>query len=217
MALLEIERKFAFKRALLSQFRQNKGNPPFQRLQYLGNTKIHDVYYDLRINDGTRKKDILTSHGIYVRCRNDLWQAKQRIPAPSLSNNEDLYRRTVFKELSCPKDIHALLTEYIPSPPLTADDTVNFGLSSIIDFTTFREKYLVDDRFEVVLDDTCFGHRVGEIEVLAEQGKERQAQREIDGFRDLYSWFFAPRLQGLDTEVPVKGKLSAYFERFPVR
>lgn len=250
MTLLEIERKFAFHPSLFSRFLRNAGAPPFTHLQRLATTqKIHDVYFDVRVPGLPR--DILARNGIWVRQRNDVWQAKQRVvlaqhvgPKPehidSTPNERDHYLRTVFKELSCPREIHALVTSYVPSLSSSSTSTPhnsNFGLQPIANFTTSRSTFLADERFHVVLDETCFGHRVGEVELLAEPGSEQQAQREIDRFMETYAWFFLSsssssssssrrRVSSVDggtdgkedgkdlTEV--KGKLTAYFERFPV-
>lgn len=135
----------------------------------------------------------------------------------------DKYLRTVFHELSSPREIHTLLKRCLPSPeffPIHSADPNgrdNFGLRPIADFTTTRDTFLSDARFRVVLDETCFGHRVGEVEVEVEVpaaaagGEEKQVQREIDGFMERYAWFF------LVEKAKVKGKLTAYFERFPVK
>ncbi|KAL1986937.1 hypothetical protein VTN96DRAFT_5354 [Rasamsonia emersonii] len=211
MTLLEIERKFAFHPALLSQFRRNGGAPPFTHLQHLGSQKFHDIYFD-------GKRDILARHGIWVRQRNGVWQAKQRVQnhcdkkgEHTGSSREDVFLRTVFNEISCPREIHALVTRYVPSGLSFPSADCNFGLQPIANFTTSRETFLADERFHVVLDETCFGHRVGEVELLAERGEEQHAQLEIDRFMERYRWFFLSCGNN-----SVKGKLSAHFERFPV-
>jgi hypothetical protein len=56
-----------------------------------------------------------------------------------------------------------------------------------------------------MLDETDFEHSIGEAELEAEDVVE--AHREINAFLDKYPWFF-------QKERP-KGKLTAYFERFP--
>lgn len=61
-----------------------------------------------------------------------------------------------------------------------------------------------------MLDQTDFGHSVGEVEVEVEVRDDadkaeqaEQAHKDIDAFLAKYSWFCQPR--------PVEGKLSAYF------
>lgn len=208
MHLLEVERKFAFKRSLLDKFRFNKRTPLFSRVQPQGRQTIHDRYYDYCVVQKGKRKDTLMSHGVWLRQRNNIWEAKHRIP--SLTNHQhDPYLRTVLKELTCPRKIHQLPASYVPNPPLKEDSAVCFGLQRIVDFTTFREKYLIDDRFKVVLDETCFGHSVGEVEVLVSPGKEKQAHANMDEFMEGYGWFF-------QSEGEVKGKLTAYFDKFPM-
>jgi thiamine-triphosphatase len=94
-----------------------------------------------------------------------------------------------------------------------------FGLQQLARFTTFREMWKVNDKFEVVLDTTDFGHSVGEVELQktieiddddessVARGKAITADmdRQIEGFMKKYSWAFS-------TDKPV-GKLSAYFAR----
>lgn len=94
-------------------------------------------------------------------------------------------------------------------------------------FVSYRDKFLVDDKFTVILDKTDFGHVVGEVELEKEVTvtvagggaikKEEEQQvdgmavsqviagmdREIDKFMKRYEWAFPPGK-------PV-GKLSAYF------
>ena len=126
------------------------------------------------------------------------------------------------RALLSPGDPHSPQTlppipRILPHPLCNPDGRDNFGLRPIADFTTTRDTFLSDARFRVVLDETCFGHRVGEVEVEVEVpaaaagGEEKQVQREIDGFMERYAWFF------LVEKAKVKGKLTAYFERFPVK
>ncbi|KAL2000915.1 hypothetical protein VTN02DRAFT_2469 [Thermoascus thermophilus] len=240
MALLEVERKFAILPSLLARFKSNQGAPPFVSLEYLGRKKIHDVYFDIRVFkslDGSstvKMEDVLAKNGIWVRSRNGIWGAKQRVPddktaaAPDAQHGhekggeESKYLRTIFNEIACPQDIQDLVRRYIPSSlslsyPAVLDCTNNFGLERVADFTTTRDTYLADDRFRIMLDEMCFGHRVGEveIEVPAEQGAE--AQLEIDRFMERYRWFFLASEGGDGKGAKVKGKLTAYFEKFPAK
>jgi thiamine-triphosphatase len=231
----------------------------------MGSQKIHDVYFDAHKPGGSGQMCILAQHGIWVRRRNNVWQAKQRIFDPPDDENrksktstdapaataaagrdESFFLRTVFKELDSPREIHALVTRYVPSTvssssflstaaaaTAAAAQSNNFNLHPIADFTTFRQTFLADKRFQVVLDETCFGHRVGEVEILAEPGMERHAQKEIDRFMRRYCWFFlsssssslsssssSSKEDGKSRESDdgedgkVKGKLTAYFEKF---
>ena len=92
---------------------------------------------------------------------------------------------------------------HLPADPGLGFDN-DFGLDAIADFETHRRTFLADGRFTVVLDVTDFGHRVGEVELMAEDAE--RAHREIGAFLEKYAWFF-------DTSRP-QGKLTAYFEKF---
>ena len=65
---------------------------------------------------------------------------------------------------------------------------------------------MADHKFTAVLDETDFGHSVGEVEILADDAK--QAHADSDTFLNHYAWFF-------DCSKP-KGKLAAYLEKFPL-
>ncbi|KAJ9294321.1 hypothetical protein DTO271G3_6896 [Paecilomyces variotii] len=250
MSKIEIERKFIYNPALFTFLTKGSGNPPFTKLQIKGERKIHDIYYDAPIastSDGNTTAEgptrcILERNGIWIRQRNKLWEAKQRLilprqkqqkrespndasPEPSslvttAEKEKDYYLRTAFKELTNPRAIHDLVKNYIPSAP-GAD--VHFGLRPIADFETKRVLAIADGRFEVALDRTCFGHCVGEVELLVDKGQEVQAQRDIDEFMEMYRWFFFPDktegedMEGVKREYMLQGKLSAYFEKFPVK
>jgi thiamine-triphosphatase len=208
MSLLEIERKFFFNLSLLHQFRLNRGTPAFQALVYLGQKTMHDVYYDKRVDNGSRM--LLSSNGIWLRQRNGEWQAKARHRSSVWGSDSPLDVGTVFKELLCPAEIHALLSRYMQLPPLDESVHRRFGLDMIADFTACREKYHAGSRFHVVLDHTNFGHRVGEVEVMALSADAVQAQHDIDAFMAKYAWFFVST-----GGRPIRGKLAAYLERFP--
>ncbi|KAJ9240591.1 hypothetical protein DTO169E5_3923 [Paecilomyces variotii] len=252
MSKIEIERKFIYNPALFASLTKGSGNPPFTKLEIKAERKIHDIYYDAPLastSDANTKaggptRCILERNGIWIRQRNKLWEAKQRLilphqkhqkresqnaastteSSPSVTTAEkeqDYYLRTAFKELTSPRAIHDLVKTYIPSAP-GAD--VYFGLRPIADFETKRVLAIADGRFEIALDRTSFGHSVGEVELLVDRGQEVQAQRDIDEFMEMYRWFFFPdkaeseeELEGMKKEYMLQGKLSAYFEKFPIK
>ena len=74
--------------------------------------------------------------------------------------------------------------------------------------TTSRESYLINGKYLVTLDTADFGHMVGEVEVGAENNHKdiKAAHKDIDDFILEHAWFFGRQ--------NVKGKLTAYFERF---
>lgn len=110
--------------------------------------------------------------------------------------------RSTFSETKDRNQIRELVRSQFRDPSLDFHNA--FGLDTMAGFRTHRLSFLADGKFTVVLDSTDFGHRVGEVELMAEDAEE--AHRDIDAFLKEYAWFF-------DTSVP-KGKLTAYFEKF---
>lgn len=235
MAKIEIERKFIYKPSLFASFIRGLGDSPFTDLTIKGERKIHDIYYDASVastidgNTDARGSapGILERNGIWIRRRNERWEAKQRLVLPQQKQQEDAtekqrdyYLRTAFEELTCPLAIHNLVRSYIPSAP-GADG--HFGLRPIADFSTKRVLAVADGRFEIALDHASFGHFVGEVELLADKGKEAQAQKDIDEFMEMHRWFFFPDetegadMKGRKKKYMLQGKLSAYFEKYPVK
>ena len=199
-AVLEVERKFRSDISSFHRFRTNRGEPPFQSLSYLGRRHFEDTYYD--------RHKFLSSRGVWVRRRDQRWEAKVR-RGGDFTNSQ-------FEELGTTDDISRLL-ESLGLRPSHASQ--NFGLQTIARFSTVRDAWQADTKFEVVLDKTDFNHVVGEVELqrLMESNdaggisvEERQAalaemNRQIEGFMQRYSWAFP-------SGKPV-GKLSAYFDR----
>ena len=213
-ALLEIEQKFAFNQALLPVFRANHGVPPFRSIvQRQQPVSFRDVYYDDKA--GTLQKE-----GIWLRRREGKgWEVKQRLASARAvsggaieNNGNNNYLRSTFLELNSVTSIHRLIrTHFGPNAPGSEH---NFGLEVLCDFRTEREQATVDDDFDVVLDRTCFGHTVGEVELIAGRASTgmidddpQEGHQRIDDFMRKYDWFFGGGKN-------VKGKLSAYFERF---
>lgn len=205
MPLLEVEQKFSFSIAKLRLLGSNTGHPPFKQLKSLDVKSFHDTYYD--------SHNKLSSTGLWVRkrhyfgsckpaipllasCASQEWEAKQRISGST-------FTRSTFSETQDPSQIFQWVNARIPKCP---DQDENFGLNEMCSFKTFRQSFLADEKFKVVLDNTDFDHHVGEVEVLAEIAEQTHA--DIDEFMGKYKWFF-------DKSKP-KGKLTAYFERFGI-
>lgn len=238
--LLEIEQKFHLNPSLLPLFRANLGVPPFRSIipRHPATSSFRDVYYD--------KGGTLQKAGIWLRKREGKgWEVKQRLASakassPLLSargpagggangsnkindatamaatNENNTYLRSTFLELNSSASIHDLVRTHFG--PNAAGPEHNFGLEAVCDFRTEREQATVDDDFDVVLDQTSFGHAVGEVELIAgragsgaDDDPEKGHQR-IDEFMRKYAWFFGGGEGG--GRKKVKGKLSAYFERF---
>lgn len=203
----EVERKFAPTSKSMQLLTSNTGMTPFNSLLPQGTVNFEDIYYDTAKND-------LSNAGVWLRQRGNLWQAKVRI-----SGN---YTNSAFKELTEIDEISSLLSSLVPDVSLDASDGLQgAAMLEAARFVSYRDKFLVDERFTVILDKTNFGHVVGEVElekygaVTTEQdGAEEvdgvpvsriiaEMDQEIDEFMNRYVWAFPPGK-------PV-GKLSAYF------
>ncbi|KAI4144873.1 MAG: hypothetical protein LQ340_006508 [Diploschistes diacapsis] len=197
-SVVEVERKFLCNPGSRDCFNTNHGEPAFRVLEYLGRRTFEDTYYD--------RNGVLSSHGVWVRQRSGRWQAKVRLGGD--------YTNSQFRELSKQHDIAQVIRQY----NLEADSSSNdFGLQKSAQYTTTRDMWKADNRFEIVLDTTDFGHSVGEVELQQEtetsgdrelllavrQAVAKDMDRQIEAFMQQYSWAFPPGK-------PV-GKLSAYF------
>ncbi|MCJ1261880.1 hypothetical protein MMC22_001749 [Lobaria immixta] len=244
--LLEIEQKFLFNPALVPLFRANLGKPPFRSIvqPHPAVSSFRDVYYDGK--GGELEKEGIWLR----KREGKGWEVKQRLASASASaspillstrdptgggqggrnhpsttttisneNNENsTYLRSTFIELNSLASIHRLIrTNFGPNVP---GPEQNFGLEVLCDFRTDREHATVDDDFAVVLDRTCFGHAVGEVELIAggactgmNGDDPAEGHQRIDDFMRKYAWFFGGGGRG---GKKIKGKLSAYFERFGV-
>lgn len=194
MVLFEIEQKFNWTLSNFNLLRQGmapRGHRPF-KIEHFKHQTFHDTYYDL--------KDTLSKNGLWVRERHSCnsvrqWEAKQLQTGSS-------WARSTYQESVDPHQIWEMIGTYIPNCP-KAD--YKFGLNELCRFGTSRHSYVTNGRFTVVLDNTDFGHQVGEVEILAEDSNNAHA--DIDALFREYPWFF-------DTRTKPKGKLTAYFEHF---
>ena len=184
----------------MNRIRTNRGQPPFRNLEPLGRRRFEDIYYD--------RNQILSSKGIWVRKRNKQWQAKVR-------QNGD-FTKSQFEEVAEADEISQIIKD-MDLGAHTASS--NFGLEEIARYTTFREIWRADNKFEIVLDTTNFEHTVGEVELqqtvtldddsagdgsrFARQAMMANMDQELEEFMSYYSWAFP-------SDKPV-GKLSAYF------
>ncbi len=199
MVLLEVEQKFYWTGANFIWLQRNLGRPPFKSMANTKGETFQDTYYDSRQR--------LSSSGLWVRKREYpgsvslgmpygtvKWEAKQMKHGGSRL-------RSTFEETKDPNKILNMVHKIVPGYLGSCN---NFGLDELCRFKTSRYSFLADNKFTVVLDNTDFGHQVGEVELLAEDADK--AHRDIDAFLMKYAWFF-------DTTKP-KGKLTAYFEEF---
>ncbi|KAK2853338.1 hypothetical protein FQN49_005171 [Arthroderma sp. PD_2] len=210
-SVIEVERKFSCGPESKEIFRSNKGLPPFRNIQYVGQRTFEDTYFDCQ--------RLLTTNGIWVRRRNGAWQAKVRT-----DHSNSTYTNSRFEELSKPSEILKLVQSfrrevgYLPTEE-SGCDVRNSGLEVMARFTTYRDIWKFDERFEVVLDRTDFGHWVGEVELQQEvnvdddetkalaqrHAKSAEMDEDIQSFMEHYRWAFP-------VDNPV-GKLSAYFAK----
>ena len=206
--ILEVERKFAPTTASMQQLASNAGYPPFQSVIHHGTTSFEDAYYDTA-------DEALCDAGVWLRRRGERWEAKIRVGGD--------FTNSAFEEVTSVEDISAMLAKLVPGAALDLRDGPTGGrVREVAMLVTERKKFLVDGKFTVVLDETDFGHVVGEVEMErqiyipgqgdVDRSQEEDQQRaqmiaemdhEIDDFMKRYKWAFPPGK-------PV-GKLSAYF------
>ena len=203
VALLEVERKFCS--LAVKNLASNTGQPAFKNIRALAQKTIDDVYYD-------NSSGSLISAGIYVRQRNGLWEAKVRRGGD--------YTNSMFEELTGTEPVRGCVMDVIGKKDCEKD---HFGLKPIATLSTDRQSWIADNEFKIVLDTMNFGHSVGEIELQEEvqftatadspieqqkREKMKEMDKRIEEFMDRYSWAF-------HLGVP-KGKLTAYFELYPI-
>ena len=200
MKLLEIERKFNWNPANLNILLANRGQPPFSSRPMVQSKTFRDIYYDLenrlsRKSLWVRKRLLYDHHEKPYNTKSGAWEAKQSMPGST-------FVRSTYDETQDPNRIWQMIKTYIPE---CTGPNGSFGLEETCRFETHRRSFLADGKFNVVLDETDFGHSAGEVELLAEDADKAHA--EIDVFLAHYAWFF-------NCSKP-KGKLTAYFEKYP--
>ncbi|KAL9576222.1 MAG: hypothetical protein Q9212_007282 [Teloschistes hypoglaucus] len=192
--LLEVERKFHF-----NMWNIMRQLPPyaqmFKSIKQMKPQQFTDTYFDHR--------DVLSSNGIWVRRRHGTSPATDVVEAKVRVNGN--YHRSTFEEITDGALIHELIRPHFPNVKRGVND---FGLDILAQFITNRRSFLANDKFTVVLDETDFGHAVGEVELMAED--EAEAHGQIDRFMQEYWRFF-----GKGVTKPA-GKLSAYLQTFGV-
>ncbi|MCJ1466422.1 hypothetical protein MMC07_005041 [Pseudocyphellaria aurata] len=148
---------------------------------------------------------------------------KNTTTATNTSNGNqetNAYLRSTFLELNSVASIHRLVrTHFGLNTPGAEHDP---SLEVVCDCRTHREQATVDGDFDVVLDWTCSGHAVSEVELISgrtgtgtsdDEDESRRGHQRIDHFTKEYAWFFYAS-EGSGRSKKVHGKLSAYFKRF---
>lgn len=188
---LEVERKFTA--LTFYPLRADSGKPPFLSLSDLGRQRFQDVYYDSEAR--------LSKAGVWLRQRDGKWEMKIR--------RGGTYTNSRFEELSDPDIIYAHVKSLTG---LDGGASKTFGLSHLASLTTFRHGWIADEEYKIVLDQTDFGHVVGEVELEADahvqdEDEAQKVMQEMDNkiakFLRHYAWAFSDGK-------PI-GKLSAYF------
>jgi len=144
-----------------------------------------------------------------VRKRNTLWEAKIRKGGDFLNS--------AFLEVDGSKAVSNAAKKYLNVP--LDGRSIEEVLSPCAEFVTRRESWMLDRKFQVDVDTTDFGHKVGEVELTTyldcgnskhgvDQKREADIRAnmdtEIKNFMELYPQAFPPGR-------PL-GKLSAYFQ-----
>lgn len=206
---LEVERKFAPTAKSMQLLTSNTGVNSFKSLLPRGFLEFEDIYYDTAKNE-------LSNAGVWLRRRGNLWQAKVRIGGN--------YTNSAFKEFTEINKISSLLGTLVTGASLDASDGLGgAAMQETARFVSYRDTFLIDERFTVILDRTDFGHVIGEVELEKDvmvtskqcEGDTEEVDgspisrviaemdQEIDEFMNRYVWAFPPGKS--------VGKLSAYF------
>jgi thiamine-triphosphatase len=188
---LEVVRKFA---ALeVYPLRTNSGKPPFLSLSDLGRLRFQDVYYD---SEGR-----LSQAGVWLRQRDGKWEMKLR--------RGGTYANSRFEESS---DLDIICAHVKSLTGLEGGASKSFGLNHLATLSTLRHSWIADNEYKVVLDQTDFGHVVGEVELEADVRvpDEAEAQTVMQEMDDKIAEFLRHYTWAFSNDKPV-GKLSAYF------
>jgi len=198
LVTLEVERKFKCAWNILSLLQKNTTPPPIPNLTYRGQKSFKDIYYEF-------PNDLLSTRGIWVRQRNDVWQAKIR-QGGDFANSQ-------FTELTGTCAVEEMLRRHRFGNDCFHERARNFGMNEIAEFGTLRKAWRAGEggKFEIVVDTTDFDHVVGEVEMQVDveeweaEGSELRMQMdgEIKSFMKMYPWAFP--------EGEAVGKLNAWF------
>lgn len=243
-AVLEVEGKFAPTAQSLKLLSTNAGHPAFRNFMSLPAQDFMDIYYDSLSEPGSKpsvrgyESGVLFKQDIWLRARisyrecNDKprtsWQAKIR--------RGGTYTNSAFEEVEGSQAVQHVVQQFISDVKIPMESVLDkmkldkdivggarstasssiLGLDTVARFVTHRQRWRLDNDFEVCVDETDFGHVVGEVELVQElehhNQKELEIQREeakgrleanIQNFLDKYAWAF-PKQEAV-------GKLASYF------
>lgn len=145
----------------------------FSNLEFIGEVLNHDIYYDYSDYRLLKSK-------IYLRNRNGNFELK-------IKKGSGVYDEIEDQEI---------LAEYFKVSSL--EDLVNKDLHGCMDFKNTRKKYKKGD-FHIDIDETDYGYKEGEIELIVEKEEEiKEAEEKI------YEFFEKYNLQKLQDEASKK-------------
>jgi len=157
---------------------------------FLAEKRISDAYYDT--------KDFrLSTSDRWLRKRDGQWELK----LPIRTGSQDQYGVDQYHELTDEADIRKALN--VPAKETLADDLAAHGYTPFARYVTVRRKYRKGP-FTIDVDETDFGFREVEVEVMVESEQEvPEATGRIVTFA---------REHGLDL-APLYGKTIEYIRR----
>ena len=187
---------------------------------------FEDTYYDT-------PNDTLSNVGVWLRCRKKFECGKLRFAPNEPASPHDVsweakirmggdFINSAFKEITDVQEISTMLNNLVPGAELDAQHGPRGGqIQELARFVTNRTRYVVDGKFNVVIDVTDFGHTIGEVELERDasevscegegegEGEDRALtiatmDKEVGDFMRGFIWAFP-------SGNPV-GKLTAYFD-----
>jgi thiamine-triphosphatase len=145
--------------------------PPsfISQARFQSDNTFTDTYYD-------DKDYSLTTQNRWLRARDSHFELKM----PLHGTRNDKVAVTRFQEYTDEEKIRSILG--IQRRAHLRDDIQNQGYQPFASFTTIRKIYQLEG-FTVVLDETDFGYRVGEIEIMVEKKSDlSRAQKKLESF-----------------------------------
>lgn len=145
--VIEVERKFPVMDKHVAQL-EDLGAKLIKRCTF------SDVYWDT-------SSALLMTQDFWLRQRDGCWELK----VPTGTQHGLI---TQYQELTAECDIMAklnlLLSEH--NSCISMKDLTASKLKQVASFTTFRDSYLIEGHVNVDIDETDFGYKIGELEIL---------------------------------------------------
>lgn len=149
----------------------------FQGVQHLGEEGLLDRYYD--------EDDLLCSRGVWLRqrfhhtygdlSRDNLGERTIRLTDLNISEGDweakvargGDYANSRFLELDSHEEIESVVRMCMVEAGIQDKSRKqNFGLKRWLELGTVRESWYIDGKFTVAVDETDWGHRIGEVELI---------------------------------------------------